>query len=59
VKTIASEAPAWRTLITQQSALEMTSWAFPEFRFTDDNRSQLLREARSALAGAYPQVQVF
>lgn len=59
VKTIAEEAPAWRTLIAQQGALEMTSWAFPESRFKTRKRRALLLDARSALVGAYPQLEVF
>jgi hypothetical protein len=59
VRTIRVEAPAWRALIAEQGAIELTSWAFPEFRFKKEDERELLRQARSVILRGHPQLGVF
>ncbi len=59
VDTIAIEAPAWRTLIRENDALELTNWPFPEYRFAEENQEQLLLEARKTILRLDPELTVF
>jgi len=59
VRTIPVEAPAWRALMANQGAIELTRWAFPEFRFKNEDNQQLLREAREVILRSHPQLGMF
>ena len=59
VGTIPLEAPAWRTLVAEQGAIELTSWPFPEYRFKTEDSSQLLRDARSFILRRAPELGSF
>ncbi|MCJ7729207.1 MAG: hypothetical protein MUO27_04935 [Sedimentisphaerales bacterium] len=59
VGTIPTEAPAWRTLVKEQGALEFTDWPFPEYRFKKEDSRQLLRKARRKILGHHPELEIF
>lgn len=49
VSSIDVEASAWKTLIRDFGALEVTHWPFLEYRFQKEDRKKLLVDARSHL----------
>jgi hypothetical protein len=57
--TIAAEAPAWRTLVAEQGAIELIGWPFPEYRFKTEDNSQLLRDARHSILSVAPDLGTF
>ncbi|MEW6369069.1 MAG: hypothetical protein AB1714_30950 [Acidobacteriota bacterium] len=59
VGTIPTEAPAWRTLVVHQGAIELTGWPFPEHRFKTEDRSMLLREAKDFTLRHAPELRDF
>ena len=59
VGTIGLEAPAWRSLVMEQGAIELTGWPFPEARFKKENNSELLRAARQFILRQSPDLAVF
>jgi hypothetical protein len=59
VGTIPIEAPAWKTLVRDQSALEFTDWPFPEHRFKNEDNVQLLRQARATILRQHPELETF
>jgi len=59
VRTIPNEAPAWRTLIVAQSAIEFTNWPFPEYRFNKENERQLLCELRNYILPDHHELSKF
>jgi len=59
VDFITVEAPAWRKLVVEQGAIELTDWPFPEYRYKPENKSQLLRDARKFILGQAPDLEVF
>lgn len=58
-KSISVEAPAWRTLVTEHAAIEVTNWPFPEYRFNNEDKGQLLRDARSFILRLAPDLENF
>lgn len=57
--TIGLEAPAWRTLVMEQGAIELKGWPFPEARFKKEDNSELLRAARRFILRQSPDLAVF
>lgn len=59
VSTIPIEAPAWRALIADYHAIEITNWQFSEYRFKVEDNRHLLIEARRTILNISPELDIF
>ena len=59
VSTIPTEAPAWRAILKTAAGREVKSWPFAEYRFKNEDRRQLLREARRVILDIHPDLAIF
>ena len=59
VGSIELEAPAWRTLVGERGAIDLTAWPFPEYRFNGEDNSNLLRDARRLILHRDPGLERF
>jgi hypothetical protein len=67
VSSVAEEAPAWKQLIHQHSAVEYCAWEFPEYLYNKpfsgvdrvQHQKQILIKARSRLLEGNPDLSIF
>ena len=65
VASIAEEVEAWRQLIDEYGATEVTGWGFAEYLYTErpkgilERQKELLRKARECLLKSNPDLEVF
>jgi hypothetical protein len=59
VDTIPTEAPAWRAILKTAAGREVRGWFFAEHRFKNEDKRQLLREARKVILENHPDLAIF
>lgn len=59
VGTITTEAPAWRAILRTAAGREVKGWSFAEHRFKNEDKRQLLPQARDAILGDHPDLAIF
>jgi len=59
VGTIPTEAPAWQAILRTEAGREVKGWSFAEHRFKNEDKRQLLREARRVILETHPDLEIF
>jgi hypothetical protein len=59
VASIVEEAPWWRTIAESEGGRELAEWPFAEYRFKNEDKSELLRKARRFILDRHPDLGIF